>query len=315
MIVERSVQRCGSSGAVFAASESSTGEASSRPTLPEEGFLPVLAEHHADVGRADVRRLDQHVLDRQPGPVVVEVADGEAPVAHRRLRVDEGLGSDQPVLDRVRDRERLEHRPELVAPLRRPVEQRAVRRIALGGQRRPGVRVEVRQARERPDLAGVGLHEDADRALGPHLGHALLEHVLERRLRVEVDRQPERLLDPGRIAQPPVEDPLDAGDADDFRRVNPLAPVAGPAEHVRRECPVRVKPRLARAEEQPGLAEVMDELALLGRDRALDPQELPPVGELAVEPVGVEVGEDRRQAGRRLPSDRSSPAAAHRARR
>ena len=37
-----------------------------QPDLLEEGLLPLLAEHHADMRRADVRRMHQHVLDRQP---------------------------------------------------------------------------------------------------------------------------------------------------------------------------------------------------------------------------------------------------------
>ena len=119
------------------------------------------------------------------------------------------------------------------------------------------------------------------------------EHVLERGLRVEVDREAKRLVDEAGIAEPFVEDALDAGDADDLGRVDALAPVARAAEDVRGHGAVRIEPRLAGPEEQARLAEVVHPLALLGRDRALDPHELSPVGELGVEAPGVEVGEIR----------------------
>ena len=79
-----------------------------------------------------------------------------------------------------------------------------------------------------------------------------------------------------------------------------LAPEARAAEHVRGHGAVRVEPRLPRPEEQPWLAEVVYALPLLGRDRALDPEELPPVGELGVELRRVDVGKDSREpVGRR----------------
>ena len=219
-MVERSVQRAGSSGAVAPPRTSSTGEASSRPIRLEERLLPRGAEHHADVRGADVRGLHQHVLDGQPRAVVVEVADGEAARSASATSMSTRVcGETRPASSAVGDGEGLEDRAELVAPLRGAVEERAVGRVALGRQRRAEVGVEVGQARERPDLAGVGLHQDADRALGAHLRHALGQHVLERGLHLEVDREPQRLVDARRVAQPRVEDPLDAGGADDLGRV------------------------------------------------------------------------------------------------
>ena len=239
------------------------------------------------------------------------------PVAHRRLRCRPGSAAPtSPASSAVGDGERLEDRAELVAPLRGAVEERAVGRVAAGRQRRAQVRVEVGQARERPDLAGVGLHQDADRALGAHLGHALrparprARSAPRGRSRAGAARRPA----PGRAAA--RRRPARRRRCRSPRpRRTPSRPKLGAAEHVRRHRAVRVEPRLARAEEQAGLAEVVHQLALLGRDRALDPEELPPVGELGVELVGVEVGEDpgQRVGGRR--AGRSSPPAGHRARR
>ena len=279
-MVVRSDQRCGRSGAVRAASTSSTGEASSRPSLPRNSCWRSAPMREADVRRADVRGLHQHVLDRQPRAVVVEVADGEAAPAHRPLGVDHASAA-RPGPRRAPSAtvNGLNDRAELVAALRGAVEERAVGRVAAGRQRRAQVGVEVGQARQRADLAGVGLHQDADGALGAASPPCPGQHLLERGLHLEVDREPQRLVGPRRVAQPRVEDPLDAGGADHLGGVHALAAEAGAAEHVRRHRAVRVEPRLARAEQQARLAEVVHELALLGRDRALDPDELPPVGE------------------------------------
>ena len=147
------------------------------------------------------------------------------------------------------------------------------------------------------NLPRAGLHQDADGALGAHLGHAVRQGLLERRLHLEVEREPERLAGLLGVAQAGVEHLLDAGGADHLGGLHALAAVAGAAEDVGGERAVRVEPRLARAEHEAGLAEIVDELALLGGDRALDPEEAAAVAEAGEQVVGVEVGEDLGERG------------------
>ena len=220
-MVVSSDQRSGSSGAVRPASTSSTGEASSMPSRPRNSCWrapPIARPMWAAPMFEDLTSTSSTV---SRGAVVVEVADGEAAPAHRALGVDPGLRADHAGVERHGDGEGLEGRAELVAALGGAVEERAVGRVAAGRQRRAQVRVEVGQARERADLAGVGLHQDADGALGAHVGHAGREHLLERGLHLDVEREPERLGEAGGVAQAVVEDLLDAGGADDLGGLRP----------------------------------------------------------------------------------------------
>ena len=58
---------------------------------------------------------------------------------------------------------------------------------------------------------------------------------------------------------------------------------------------IGIKPHLARAEQKPRIADLMHKLHLFGRDFLLDPQELLRAGKVALELLGIEIGEDQRQ--------------------
>ena len=101
------------------------------------------------------------------------------------------------------------------------------------------------------------------------------------------------------VAQAGVHRLLDAGGADDFGRMHALGPEGIAAEDMRQQRAVRVKPHLARAEQQAGVADLMHLLHLLGRPHLADPDEAAAIGEAALQGGGVEIGEDRGQRFRR----------------
>ena len=64
---------------------------------------------------------------------------------------------------------------------------------------------------------------------------------------------------------------------------------------MRGEVAVGIKPHLARTKQKAGIADIMDRLHLLGADAALDPDEFAMTGEILLQPVAVEIGEDLHQ--------------------
>ena len=280
----------------------------------KERLLPRPADVERHARRADVGGFHDHVRDRQPRPVIVEVADAEAPLPQRALRVDHRPGIGQAKLERLGDGEDLEGRAEFVEPLHRAVEERIVAAVALREHLGAVVRVEVRQARHRQDLAGMGVHDDRGGAFGAHQLHARIEHALQRRLNRQVDGQAQRRALPRGIGQILVEDRLDARHALDLGRAHVLLAVAGAAEDVAGELAVGIDPHLALSEEQAGLAQIVHLLLLLGRDVSLEPEELGARGEAPGPGGGVHVGGRCGRALRRRPSGPPSDAAARRAR-
>ena len=115
---------------------------------------------------------------------VVDLAVGD--LEHRR-DVEVGVRGHEPVLERSRDRDRLERRAGLV------VEADGLVLIGVRRRGRRIVGVDAWPVGERQDRARVGVHHDRCRALGRVLradpGQHLLDLVLER----GVDRQPQRL--------------------------------------------------------------------------------------------------------------------------
>ena len=97
------------------------------------------------------------------------------------------LGLDLAVLERARDRERLEGGARLVGGAGRAVRHRVVGRLV------EAVRVDARPVREREDRAVARVHHDRRRALGLPLLADLVEDVLRVVLDVRVERQAQRL--------------------------------------------------------------------------------------------------------------------------
>ena len=154
----------------------------------------------------------------------------------------------------------VEHRPELggaaVERHRRGLQLEGAAGLVHAGDGaveallRPGVAelvgVEVRQADHGDDFAGADVHDDAAGADRLELGHRLTELVAHRRLHAHVDRQAQRLRV---LAQPLVEEPLDAGHA--------LGVHVHRAHDVRRDPALRVAPLLGVLEIDAGDAEVV----------------------------------------------------------
>ena len=141
----------------------------------------------------------------------------------------------------------------------------------------------------------MDIHQDGGRRLGVHQLHAAVKHILHRRLHGQVQRQLQRRAAIGGIAQPGVEGLFHPRRAHHLGRAHAFAAETGAAKDMRSDGAVRVKPHLARAEQQAGVADLMHQLHLFGGDFLLHPQELALAGEILLQPFGIEVGKDRRQ--------------------
>ena len=94
---------------------------------------------------------------------------------------------------------------------------------------------------------------------------------------------------------------FDAGGADHLGRMHAFGAKGVAAKDMRGQRAVGVKPHLARAEQQAGIADLMHLLHLFGRQHLADPHEAAAVGEAALQRGGVQFGEDRGQLLRRRP--------------
>ena len=249
--------------------------------------------------RPDVRGFHDHIRDRQQRAVVVvlELADLELAPIHRGLGVNHRLGRHQPQLHRLRHREDLEGRAQLVNPLHRAVEQRAVGGITRSQRQRAVVGVEIRQRHQRQHFAIVDIHQHRSGGLGIHHLHAGRQHLFGGGLHRQIKRQRQRGADLPRIAQPRIKRLFHPCGADHFGRMHPFGAETGPPQHMRRKVAVGIKPHLARAEQQTGVADVMHRLHLLGRHHPAQPQKAAPVGEATLKIAGVKIGKDRGQRG------------------
>ena len=86
--------------------------------VAQELLLALGAQHLGDADGAHVRGLADDVPDGQLAAIVVEVVDQVLADLHRRAGVDHRVGIDELFIQRLRDREQLEGRSQLVAPLR-----------------------------------------------------------------------------------------------------------------------------------------------------------------------------------------------------
>ena len=133
------------------------------------------------------------------------------------------------------------------------------------------------------------IHQDRGRPLGVHQLHAAIKNTLGRGLYGHVDRQFQRLVAIGRIAQIIVKVFLCSRDADHLGGMNALAAIAGPAHDMRGKRPIGVKAHITRREQQARLADIMHGLHLLRADFLLDPQELALAGKVAQQAFFVQV--------------------------
>ena len=261
--------------------------------------MPLRPDHQADVGGTDIGGYRDHIGHgfRRAIVMVVKFVDLEAIVEERLLGVDQRVGGDQAKVQRLRDGKDFEGRPQFVYPLHGAVEQRIIGRVNRGVNRRAVVGVEVGQARECQHFAGMRVHQDRGRALGLQGVHAGRQHLLHIRLQGQVDGQRQRVGGLGGVAQPGVERLFNPGGADDLGTVDTFRAKGRTAKDVAGEVAIGVKPHVAGAEIQAGVADFMDLLHLFGGKHLAYPQERPAVGKAPLQRLGVHVGENRGQFG------------------
>ena len=256
-------------------------------------------EHQGDPGGADIRRFHNHIGHRQSRPIIVKIVDPEPAPGHWPARVDHSVFIDQTHFQRLGHGEYLEHRPQFIHPLHRPVEQRAVGGVAAGQGGRAVVGVEIGQAGHGDNLAGMHIHDDACGPFGIHQGHATGQHFLHRGLHGQVDRQVQRGTLIGGIAQILIKLPFHASDADHFGRCHIFAAKAGPTQNMRRNRAIGIQAHFARAKQQAGIADIHHLRHLFGADLTADPDKAPFAGKIAHQPVLIKLGKDRGEFCRR----------------
>src|SRR5213083_1425077 len=151
--------------------------------------VPLAPEGEAHLDGTHVRRVLQHLAERQPAvllPVVdCRLGDGHGPV----VAVDLVLGPDHALLERGRGEDDLEGRAGLEG-----IGHDAVAPVVLGRRLEKGVRVERRPEREGQHLTGARVEDDRHRrpGAGPPVGgvELALGHVLDRPVDREHDAVP-----------------------------------------------------------------------------------------------------------------------------
>ena len=137
------------------------------------------------------------------------------------------------------------------------------------------------------------IHQDRRRPLGVEHVHARAQQLFDRRLQGQIKRQPQRRARLRRIAQPRIQRLLDPRRADHLGRLYALGAETRPAQHMRGQRAIGVKPHLARPEQQTRIADLMHLLHLLGAHHLADPHEGPPVRQPPLQRRRVKFGEDR----------------------
>ena len=196
--------------------------------------------------------------------MVFEFADGELAEFHRRIGIDHGFGVDQPEVQRLGHGKDLEGRAKFIDALHGAVEQGTVRGVAGQRHGRAVVGVEIGQRGERQQFAAMDVHQDGCGALGVHHPHAGGENLFDIGLQGQVKRQDKRGRGLRRVAQAGIKRLFKASRADDFGAVDAFGTESRTAEDMGGQGAIGVKPHLARAEIQAGVADVMDHLHLFG---------------------------------------------------
>ncbi|OIQ67813.1 hypothetical protein GALL_506060 [mine drainage metagenome] len=240
------------------------GRGIQQPQRLQKRLLLHATDQRCNPRRADVGAFLDDIRHRKLRAIIVEVVDLELAPDQRPLGVDHRLRRDQAKIQRLPNVKDLEGRAQLVQPLHRTVEQRAVRRIALHQRRRAVVGVKIGQRGHGDNLAGVGIHQDTRRALGVHHLHAGVQHFAHCRLHRQVNRQLQWLARVRRITQRVVKAFFDPRHADQLCRIDAFAAKSRAAKDMRRQMPVRIQPHIARPEQQPRIADIMHGLHLLG---------------------------------------------------
>ena len=225
-------------------------------------------DHQRDMCGADVGGFGDHVRDRQKRAivVVVELLDLELAPLQRGIGINHAVGVHQPQFQRLRHCKDLEGRAKLVHPLNRAVEKRAVTGfgILVDDGVWPVVGVEGRQGSQGQDLAGAHVHQDRGGPLGVQHLHAGAQHLFDRGLQGQVDRQRQGGASLCGVTQPQIQRLLDTRRADHFRGMDTFRPEGRPAQHMRGQRAVGVKPHLARTEQKARVADFMHQLHLFG---------------------------------------------------
>ena len=248
----------------------------------QKRLLAQRADHQRDMGGADVGGFGNHIGHRQQRAVIVilKLLDLVLAPGHRRVGVNQRVWVDQAKFHRLRHREDLEGGAKLIHPLDRAVEQRAVPRLGRLVDQRVGavVGIKGRQGRHGDDLAGAHVHQDGGGPLGVQHGHAGAEHLFDGGLHRQIERKLQRRATLGGITQPGIQRLFDPRHADHLGGMHAFGPEGGAAKHMGGQRAVGVKPHLARAEQQAGIADLMHLLHLFGRQDLADPDKTAPIG-------------------------------------
>ena len=223
-------------------------------------------------------------------------------------QVEGRVRRDGAVLQRAGHRERLEGRARLVGVADRAV----LRGVAGRGARVVGV--DARPVGQRQHLAGVGVHDDRGRALGPvgraDVGEHALDLVLDRGVDRQLQARPRlgglRVADRDRLAERVVDQaPLAVGALQQLvvgvlEAAQAVAVGADRAQQLAGQVLAGVDAPVRRGELDAGELQLLHRRALAGGHRAREVDEAAvALRELAQERVGVDP-EQRRELGGRL---------------
>ncbi len=225
----------------------------------------------------------------------MEIADLELAPTQRTFGVDHRRRVDQTDLKRLCRCENLEHGPQLIYPLNRAIKQRAVRGIAFGQHTRARVGIKVRQTDHRNHLTRVYIHQNGSSPFGIHQFHAPPKHLAGGGLNGHVDRQLQRPTIQCGVTQILVIGFLNPRRADHLGRLHAFASKRCPAQNMRGQFTVRVKPHFAGTKHQSRIANVMHGLHLLGADFLTYPDKLAAARELTHQLSLVQIRENRHQ--------------------